>query len=84
MLSSAGPIAVVGNVNVDVKTGPISADPRLFSDGETSVGEIYETIGGGGANTAVAAGRMGGEVYFCGAIGTDDLGVRLSAAMRLF
>jgi ribokinase len=73
------PIAVVGNVNVDVKTGPIPADPRLFRDGETSVCEIYETIGGGGANTAVAAATIGGKVIFCGAVGQDALGTRLNA-----
>ena len=48
-----------------------------MSDGETAVAEIYETIGGGGANTAIAAALMGGRVHFCGCIGSDDLGCRL-------
>jgi sugar/nucleoside kinase (ribokinase family) len=72
-------IAIVGNINVDYKTGSIPADPRIFVDGETSIGEIYESVGGGGANTAVAASRMGGQVVFCGAIGNDALGRRLEA-----
>src|SRR5271167_4300472 len=76
-MERAAPIAVVGNINLDVKTGPIPTDPRVLCDGETSVSEIYESIGGGGANTAVAAARMGGTVHFCGAIGDDALGERL-------
>jgi sugar/nucleoside kinase (ribokinase family) len=80
MERAAAPIAVVGNINLDVKTGPIPADPRLLSDGETSVGEIYETVGGG-ANTAVAASRLGGDVSFCGAIGGDALGERLKGLL---
>jgi sugar/nucleoside kinase (ribokinase family) len=70
-------IAVVGNINLDVKTGPVPADPRLFRDGETSVAEIYEAIGGGGANTAVAAAMLHGNVTLCGAVGDDALGARL-------
>jgi sugar/nucleoside kinase (ribokinase family) len=77
MERQAAPIAVVGNINLDVKTGPIPADPRILSDGETSVSEIYESVGGGGANTAVAGARMGGTVHFCGAIGDDAIGERL-------
>lgn len=80
--SSQTPIAIVGNVNLDIKTGPMAADSRLFRDGETSVGEIYESIGGGGANTAVAAARMGGTVHFCAAIGDDELGNRLETFLR--
>lgn len=72
-------IAVVGNINLDIKTGPIPSDPRLFRDGETSVAEIYEAVGGGGAIAAVAAASMGGKVLFCGAVGADALGERLRA-----
>ena len=70
-------IAIVGNVNIDIKTSVIAAGPAIMSDGETAVAEIHETIGGGGANTAVAAALMGGRVHFCGCIGNDDLGSRL-------
>ena len=78
----AAPVAVIGNINLDIKTSPIPASPDLFSDGETSVREIYESIGGGGANTAVAAARMGGCVHFWGCTGSDGLGSRLEAALR--
>ena len=64
----------IGNVNLAVKTGPIPADPRLFRDGETSVGEIYEAIGGGGANCALAIAQMKGRVHLCAAVGEDALG----------
>jgi len=77
-VSAPAPIAVVGNINLDVKTSPLPAGPAVLADGETSVGEIYETLGGGGANTAAAAARMGGHVHFCGAIGKDALAKRLA------
>lgn len=76
------PIAVVGNINIDVRAGPIPADPRILADGETSIGDIHDTIGGGGANTAVAAATMGGDVQFIGAIGADAAGERLSQFLK--
>ena len=48
-------LAVVGNICRDVKTAPIAPDPRLFEDGETPTGFLVETIGGGGANSALSA-----------------------------
>ena len=75
-------IAIVGNVNLDIKTAPIAAGESLLGDGETSVEEIYESIGGGGALTAVAAARMGSAVTFCGAIGDDPLGQRLQSVLQ--
>jgi sugar/nucleoside kinase (ribokinase family) len=78
------PIAIVGNVNLDVRTTAIPATPRVLSDGETSVDEVYETLGGGGANTAVAAAALGGRVYLIGSVGDDDLGTRLTGRLRNF
>jgi sugar/nucleoside kinase (ribokinase family) len=75
-------IAILGNINLDIKTAPIAAEESLLRDGETSVEEIYESIGGGGALTAVAAARMGSAVSFCGAIGEDPLGHRLQSALQ--
>jgi sugar/nucleoside kinase (ribokinase family) len=46
------------------------------------VAQIQETIGGGGANTAVAAALMGGQAHFCGCVGDDELGRRLTGRMR--
>ncbi|NPA36089.1 MAG: ribokinase [Chlorobi bacterium] len=64
-------ILVVGSSNVDfvVKT------KKLPSSGETFMGESFSFIDGGkGANQAVAAKRLGGEVYFMGKIGEDGFG----------
>jgi sugar/nucleoside kinase (ribokinase family) len=75
-------IAVVGNINLDIKTSRISAAPGILADGETSIERIYETTGGGGANTAAAAALMGARVHFVGCVGNDLLGRRLGAHLR--
>jgi ribokinase len=71
------PVAIVGNINIDICTSPLPASPEIFSDGERSVGSIFEAPGGGGANTAIAAARLGGRVHFCGRIGRDAGGTAL-------
>lgn len=71
------PVAIVGNLNLDVRTSPIPSSVVLTSDGETSVMEIDESIGGGGANTAAAVALMAGEAHLCCAVGADELGARL-------
>ena len=78
---SPSPIAIVGNLNLDYRTSPIPAGPAVMTDGETSVREISETIGGGGANTAVAAARLGGRVHLCACVGDDHLGQRLEQSL---
>lgn len=83
-LDKCAKTAVVGNVNLDIKTSRVLPSESLFADGETSVDEIYESIGGGGANTAVAGAMMGGTVHFCASIGDDALGERLEAVMADF
>jgi sugar/nucleoside kinase (ribokinase family) len=83
-VSSAAPLAIVGNINLDIKTSPVAASPHLFDDGETSVEEIYESLGGGAANVAIAAARLGGHVHFCGCVGDDPLGARIEAALAAF
>ena len=46
--------------------------------GETTMGSEFFTIPGGkGANQAVAAARLGGEVHMVGRVGSDDFGERL-------
>lgn len=77
IVAASSPIAVVGNLNLDIKTSPLPATPWLWQDGETSVMDIYETIGGGAAHVAVAARRLGGEVWLCAAVGDDGTGRRL-------
>jgi 2-dehydro-3-deoxygluconokinase len=75
-------LCVVGNINRDVKTAPLRADAALFSDGETSVASITETVGGGGANSAFAAATLGARVSFAGKVGADALGERLERMLK--
>jgi sugar/nucleoside kinase (ribokinase family) len=78
---TAGRLCVVGNVNRDVKTAPLTEGERLLHDGETPVSAISETIGGGGANSACAAAGLGAKVLFLGKIGDDSLGGRLQQTL---
>lgn len=78
------PVAVVGNINLDIKTSVLAASQQIFADGETSVAEIYESLGGGAANTALAGAMLGGEIHLCACTGRDELGERLEAAARRF
>lgn len=64
-------IAVVGSINADL----VVQMPRLPGRGETvSSSEPKWFPGGKGANQAVAAARMGAEVFMVGAIGDDAPG----------
>ena len=64
-------IAVIGSTNVDF----CSYVSRLPQAGETiGNGVFMQANGGKGANQAVAAARLGGEVSFVTAIGTDGIG----------
>lgn len=78
---SAEAIAVVGNVNLDLKTSPLNPKPNVFSDGETEVEEIYQSIGGGGANTAAAIAGLGGRAHLFACIGSDPLGANLESVL---
>ncbi len=61
-------ILVVGSINQDVTLQM----KNLPSPGETVIAQTLKTsLGGKGANQAVAASRMGGDVSFLGAIGSD-------------
>jgi sugar/nucleoside kinase (ribokinase family) len=74
-------LCVVGNICRDVKTAPLCPDDRLFHDGETPTDSIVETIGGGGANSALFAAALGAETRFAGKVGADALGTRLEQAL---
>lgn len=61
-------IAVVGSCNVDL----VAYVDRAPAAGETVLGRRFETgFGGKGANQAVMAARLGGEVSMIGALGDD-------------
>src|SRR5580658_1822124 len=80
-LFKQGSLCVVGNLNRDVKAGPLLSGPGLFQDGETSVSNVAETIGGGGANSAFTAASLGARVAFVGKVGADGLGNRLERTL---
>ena len=74
-------IVVIGSINMDlvnqVKTHPLP--------GETihSLGITYNP-GGKGANQAVAASLVGGDVTMIGAVGTDPFGIELIASLERY
>lgn len=56
---------------------------RMPVPGETLLGGRFATHAGGkGANQAVAIGRLGGAVAFCGRVGTDGFGEDLWTSLR--
>lgn len=74
-------LAVVGNICRDVKTAPLEPNESLFCDGETPTDSIVETIGGGGANSALFAAGLRAATRFAGKIGDDALGMRLEQSL---
>lgn len=72
-------IVVLGSTNMDLVAYVAKAPAR----GETVTGREFRTVPGGkGANQAVAAARAGADVAMIGAVGADDLGTRLRAALE--
>ncbi len=72
-------IAVVGSLNMDL----VVKMPRIPSPGETLLGGEFKTHPGGkGANQAVAAARMGGDVYMVGCTGDDAFGRELRSTLE--
>ena len=64
-------IYVVGSINTDL----VIKAPYMPVSGETLAGEGFFTAHGGkGANQAVAAARLGGNVIMCGCVGDDAFG----------
>ncbi|MFP5020579.1 ribokinase [Pseudonocardia phyllosphaerae] len=71
-------IVVVGSLNGDLTV----RTERFPGRGETVAGEDLVTgPGGKGANQAVAAGLLGGDVAMIGAVGDDDHGRAVTAAV---
>lgn len=72
-------IVVLGSTNMDL----VAFVPKAPARGETVTGREFRTIPGGkGANQAVAAARAGADVSMIGAVGADDFGARLRAALE--
>jgi len=64
-------IVVVGSSNMDL----VVKSPRIPAKGETILGgNFIMTPGGKGANQAVAAAKLGAEVYFVAKLGDDIFG----------
>ena len=69
-----GHIVVVGSLNMDL----VVRSPRHPQPGETLLGSEFHTFPGGkGANQAVAAARLGGQVKMIGRVGADAFGKSL-------
>ena len=64
-------IYVIGSINTDL----VINAPYMPQSGETLTGDGFFTAHGGkGANQAVAAARLGGNVIMCGCVGDDGFG----------
>ncbi|WP_153978988.1 ribokinase [Paenibacillus xylanilyticus] len=64
-------ICVIGSSSMDL----VVTSSRRPGAGETVLGESFKTVPGGkGANQAVAAARLGGEVMMIGRVGDDAFG----------
>lgn len=71
-------VCVIGSANVDYTVGL----SRLPNPGETvSGGTLLVNLGGKGANQAVAARRLGGEVRMIGCVGDDADGRRIKESL---
>lgn len=74
-----GKIVVIGSANTDL----VVKTDRMPSPGETVLGGRFMMAGGGkGANQAVAASRLGGEVTFVARVGRDLFGEQALAGYR--
>lgn len=72
-------IVVVGSMNMDL----VVRAPRHPQPGETILGTHFQTFPGGkGANQAVAAARLGGQVHMVGRVGEDAFGDSLLATLQ--
>lgn len=72
-------IVVVGSTNTDL----VVTVPRFPEPGETVLGsDLRQVAGGKGANQAVAAARLGGQVSFVARVGDDDYGRQTIANLQ--
>ena len=72
-------IYIIGSINTDL----VISTPYIPKAGETLAGSGFFTARGGkGANQAVAAARLGGNVIMCGCVGNDDFGTAAIKALE--
>ena len=77
-MTGAGKVVVLGSVNVDL----IVSTPRLPCAGETVSGiSLTRQLGGKGANQAVGAARAGARCILIAAVGQDEDGASMLAAL---
>lgn len=73
-------ILVVGSMNMDL----VVKTDQFPQKGETVKGLAFNLIPGGkGANQALAAAKLGGDVTFIGACGKDDFGKSVLSSLQL-
>ena len=78
-MCSAPEIAVFGSINMDF----VTRMERFPKPGETVIAQGFARFPGGkGANQAVAAARMGGQVSFYGKVGADVFGEEILSGLR--
>ena len=74
------PIIVFGSINMDL----VVYSEAKPNDGETVIGNSFETfLGGKGSNQAVAASKLGANVSFVGKVGSDLYGQKLKEQLNL-
>ena len=74
------PVIVFGSINMDLV---VYSDAKP-NDGETVIGNSFETfLGGKGSNQAVAASKLGADVSFVGKVGSDLYGQKLKEQLNL-
>lgn len=72
-------ILVVGSFMMDL----VVRTPRAPEEGETIIGSNFSRFPGGkGANQAVAASRLGANVFMAGKLGEDDSGEKMLEALH--
>ena len=72
-------IFVIGSINTDL----VIHAPYMPQRGETLTGDGFFTARGGkGANQAVAAARLGGDVVMCACVGDDSFGKDAVASLK--
>lgn len=74
-------VFVIGSINMDLVVGT----DRLPQIGETVHGSgFFINPGGKGANQAVAAQKLGGDVRFCANVGSDEFGNILISGLKKY